>query len=96
MQKNATTFKLKLIGVGMLLMAIFITELLFYTWCRVQSVRMGYEITQAAERQRKLKALQNNYQIELAYLKSPKRISQKAREELGLVLPERKQMHVIP
>ena len=40
----------------LLLMFAFIAELLFYTWCRVQYVRVGYEIQEQTTRIRKLSA----------------------------------------
>ena len=79
----------------LLLMFAFIAELLFYTWCRVQYVRVNYEI-QAQTRARKLSAMQDNLKIELARLKSPQRISKIARTQLGLVTPSPKQTIILP
>ena len=77
-------------------MAIFIAELLVYTWCRVQSTQVGYEITRAAEIQQQRMTLHNNLKIELARLKSPERITKIAREHLGLVVPKPEQTIVMP
>jgi cell division protein FtsL len=77
-------------------MAFFMTGLLFYTWCRVQCTKIGYEITREKEHQRTLYAYQKNLKIELARLKSPERISAIARERLGLVMPNTEQMILIP
>ena len=77
-------------------MGLFIAELLFYTWCRVQSIQVRYEISElAADRERMLK-LQDNLKIELARLKSPQRIAQIATQQLGLVAPTSKQLIIIP
>jgi len=77
-------------------MGLFIAELLFYTWCRVQSIQVRYEISElAADRERTLK-LQDNLKIELARLKSPQRIAQIATQQLGLVAPTSKQLIIIP
>ena len=77
-------------------MAIFIAELLAYTWCRVQSTQVGYEITRAAAIQQERMTLQNNLKIELARLKSPQRITKIARDHLGLVVPKPEQTIVMP
>jgi cell division protein FtsL len=93
-QKSDTTRKLT--GVWMVLLAIFIAELLFYTWCRVQYVRTGYEITEQTERSRRLMALQSELKLELAHLKNPKRIADIARRRLGLSMPSAGQTIVMP
>jgi cell division protein FtsL len=40
--------------------------------------------------------LQDNLKIELARLKSPRRIAKIAKEQLGLILPTNKQLMLIP
>jgi len=86
----------KVIIACLLLMFAFMAELLFYTWCRVQYVRVKYEIQEQTTRIRKLSAMQDNLKIELARLKSPQRIAKIARTQLGLVTPTPKQIIVIP
>ena len=83
-------------GIWMVLLAIFLAELLFYTWCRVQCVRTGYEIAEAADRHRRLTARQSELRIELAHLKNPKRIAEIARRRLGLTMPNAGQTIVMP
>lgn len=86
----------KILAACLLFMGLFIAELLFYTWCRVQSIQVRYEISElAADRERTLK-LQDNLKIELARLKSPQRIAQIATQQLGLVAPTSKQLIIIP
>jgi cell division protein FtsL len=75
---------------------VFIALLLFYTWCRIQCVQAGYEISQAVKINAKRIARNNDLKIEHAWLKSPERISRKAKEELGLTMPTAKQIIVIP
>jgi len=82
--------------VWIILMFFFIVELLFYTWCRVQNVRIGYEITQALAQHQQLVTMHNNLKIETARLKSPERISKIAREQLGLTTPSPGQVIVLP
>ncbi len=78
------------------LMFVFIAELLFYTWCRVQSVRVKYEIAEQTSRAKQLSAMQDNLKIEFARLKSPSRISKIAKTQLGLITPTSKQTILIP
>ena len=78
------------------LMLFFIAELLFYTWCRVQSVRIKYEITAQTAHVWQLSAMQDNLKIEFARLKSPSRIAKIAKTQLGLITPSSKQMILIP
>jgi cell division protein FtsL len=77
-------------------MGLFIGELLFYTWCRVQSTQVRYEISQLTADQERMLKIQDNLKIELARLKSPQRIAQIATQHLGLVAPTSKQLIIIP
>jgi cell division protein FtsL len=79
-----------------LVLALFIAELLFYTWCRVQCVQVGIAIGEENHKMQELKALQNNLNVELARLKAPERISHIARHQLALRLPEPNQVVVVP
>ena len=80
----------------MVMMFIFIVELLFYTWCRVQNVQNGYEISREAHNQKQLVTYQNSLKIELARLKSPDRIAQIAKQQLGLIMPTTEKTILIP
>ena len=84
------------LGIWLLFLAIFMAELLFYTWCRVQCVESGYRISEAKENGRQLKVAQKNLKVELAGLKSPARIARIARTEFGLIIPGPKQIFIIP
>ena len=77
-------------------MTIFLMELLFFTWCRVQTIGAGYEISKEAKRQQDLITLKNNLKVELARLKSPERIAKIAKNQLGLITPTPEQMMIIP
>ncbi len=74
----------------------FIALLLVYTWCRIQCVQAGYEISKAVKINGKRIARNNNLKIEHAFLKSPERIAGKAKKDLGLIMPTAKQIIVIP
>jgi cell division protein FtsL len=86
----------KALAAGLIFMSLFIVELLFYTWCRVQSIQVRYELAELAADQERLVMLQDNLKIELARLKSPRRIAKIAKEQLGLILPTNKQLMLIP
>ncbi len=84
------------LGLWLLLMTILLGELLFYTWCRIQCVKVGYEIVEHQEANLRLTTRQNELNIELASLKSPERISEIAREKLGLITPTSEQVITLP
>jgi len=86
----------KVTAIFLCLMFVFIAELFFYTWCRVQSVRIKYEITGQTARIGQLSAMQDNLEIEIARLKSPSRIAKIAKMQLGLITPTSKQMFLMP
>jgi len=77
-------------------MTIFIGELLFFTWCRVQTIGTGYEISEETQRHQDLINFQNTLKVELARLKSPERIANIAKNQLGLITPTSEQMIIIP
>ena len=82
-------------GMWMIILSLFISELLIYTWARVQCVNVGYEINKATRKNIDLKAVKKNVQIELARLKSPERISKIAKERLSLTTPTPEQVIVV-
>ncbi|MFO8083054.1 MAG: cell division protein FtsL [Desulfobacterales bacterium] len=79
-------------GLSILIMVLFIAELLFYTWCRVQCISTGYEINQQLDQQKQLLVFQSRLKIEAERLKSPERIAKIAREKLGLQPPNSEQI----
>lgn len=79
-------------GIWVIFIVVFIAELFFYTWCRVQYVRSGYDISKKTGNHKELIALNKKLKIELASLKSPERIAEIARQELDLVMPKADQM----
>lgn len=95
MKKNLKP-SLKLTGIWTLIMVLFISELFIYTWCRIQCVKTGYEISKEADKNMKLVMLQKNLKIEIARLKSPRRIAKIATQQLGLVMPKPDQVIIIP
>ncbi len=77
-------------------MVLFISELFIYTWCRIQCVKTGYEISKETDKNLKLITLQRNLKIEIARLKSPLRIAKIATKQLGLIMPKSGQVIIIP
>ncbi len=80
----------------MLIFGLFMTELFFYTWCRVQCVQVGIALSVERHKQQELSTLQNSLKIELARLKAPERVMRMAQERLGLRTPDAKQTIVVP
>lgn len=80
----------------LVLMAVFIGELLFSAWCREQSRIIDSDIIKQTQITERLSGMQDKLKIELAVLKSPKRITRIARDRLGLITPTPQQTMVIP
>jgi cell division protein FtsL len=82
----------RITGIWIVIMFVFISELLIYTWCRVQNTRQGYDITGLQAETRQLMLVQKSLKIELARLKSPDRIARIAKDTLGLATPKTQQV----
>ncbi len=85
-----------MIGVWVLILALFMGELFFYTWCRVKCVEVGIAISAERRKAEELNTLHNSLKIELARLKAPERISYLARNRLGLDMPEPSKTILVP
>ncbi len=86
----------KMTGTWVLLLALFMGELFFYTWCRVQCVQVGIAVLAERRKAEELNTLRNSLKIELARLKAPERISYIARKKLGLDMPEPSKTIMVP
>jgi hypothetical protein len=73
----------------------FLVGFFFKTWCGVQCIRTGYEITAALQDQQKLLDMQKNLTIELGRLKSPQVLGKTANEQFGLTVPVPEQIIVV-
>jgi cell division protein FtsL len=82
--------------IWVLVLTLFIGELLFYTWCRVQCTQTGIAISAERDKQQQLSTLANSLNIELARLKAPERISYIAKQKLGLQMPDPNQTILVP
>lgn len=95
MQQNKPATKQlsrKVVFIWIAVMFVFISELLVYTWCRVQNTKKGYDISGLNAETRQLMMVQKSLQIELARLRSPDRIARIAKDTLGLKTPTPQQM----
>ncbi|MDA8140595.1 MAG: cell division protein FtsL [Desulfobacteraceae bacterium] len=77
-------------------LSLFVAELLFYTWCRVQCTRTRYLIYDDLTKHKELAARENSLNIELARLKTPENISRIARQKLALAMPDPQQIIWVP
>lgn len=84
-----------LVSAVLTILVIVIAVLLFYTWSRIQVVRIGYEIFNSNSEMRKLDQENKELILEIATLKSPKRIERIAREELKLLPPKEEQIIIL-
>ena len=85
----------KVLAIWLVLMVLFIGELLFYTWCRVQYTNVGYELSRSSSEHQRLLAIQKKLQIELSRLKSPERLAAVAGRNNGLKMPTSQQVITI-
>lgn len=76
-------------------LTILIAAFIFYTWSRIEVVKIGYEIFNANSEMRRLDQENKELILEIATLKSPKRIERIAREELKLLPPKDEQIVIL-
>lgn len=76
------------------LVAIIMT-LLFFLWSRLETVKLGYEISRESKKTIELLSENNNLRLQVVDLKSPERIERIASERIGLVYPRGRQIVVI-
>ncbi len=65
---------------------------LFYVWTHVSTVRLGYEMSEAAKQHRALLEVNRGLRIEVAALKSPERLEKLGRTKYELAPPTAKQI----
>ena len=94
-KSNKNAFK-RVTWSWVMVLFLFIAELLFSAYCRVQCVQVGIAISTESSKQNELAALQNSLKVELARLKAPERISIIAHKNLGLEMPDPAQIILVP
>lgn len=95
-KKKKKIYNRKMAFIYLGLMLAFIVELLFYTYCRVQSTQVSVDISNERARNAELLSLRDSLKVEQARLKSPKRIAKIAGQQFNLVLPDSNQIIVMP
>lgn len=71
---------------------VVVVVTLFYLWTRLMVVNMGYEISGLNKERRELVEENKRLKLEVLTLKSPQRIEEMARRELGLIYPRGEQI----
>lgn len=89
-------YNFRVTGKWIVFLLIFIAQLLVYTWCRVQCIQVGYEISRETDNRDQLLTIQNRLKIELERLRTPERIADIATKQLGLITPASRQKIEIP
>lgn len=85
----------RLVGRALLLVVVVVATALFYVWCRLEMVRVGYEQSRLAQTIAELEKANEELRGEAARLKSPERIERLARERLGLSYPSPEQIRIL-
>jgi len=70
-------------------------SLLFNVWAHHQVIALGYEISRASEEEQELLKESKKLRLELAALKSPKRIENVALKDLGFINPQKEQLIIV-
>ncbi len=78
-----------------LLISCAIGGSLFYVWSRIQVIHLGYEISNALKEEKALTEGNKKLRLEIATLKSYRRIEKVAVEELRMAKPKPEQVIVI-
>jgi len=84
-----------LIFAALIVALLFIGCSLFNVWAHHQVISLGYKISQATQEEQKLLKENNKLRLELAALKSPKRIENMALKELGFINPQKEQLIIV-
>ena len=69
------------------IIAALVAVSLFYVWSRVLVINLGYDLSEAMDKQWKMVGDNKKLHIEIALLKSLARIERIAQEELGMKKP---------
>lgn len=73
---------------SLLLGGVVLIVILFYVWQQIQVVRLGYQIEDLAGERAALIRQQKGLRVEVARLKSLRRVEEIARRQLGLTTPK--------
>ena len=84
-----------LVFVTLVVALVFIGCSLFYVWAHQQVISLGYEISKASYEEQDLQQTNKKLRLELAALKSPRRIENMALKELGFMNPQKEQLIIV-
>lgn len=90
--KEKRKFELGPIGLSVGIAVPVVMAALFYVWTNVTTVRLGYELSEAAKVHRELLEENRGLRVEVAALKAPDRLARLARLHHGLAPPETEQV----
>ncbi len=85
-------FELGPIGTSVAVALPVVMAALFYVWTNVTTVRLGYQLSEAAKTQRELSEENRGLRVEVAALKAPDRLQRLAKLQLGLAPPKTEQV----
>jgi cell division protein FtsL len=74
---------------------VFIGCSLFSVWAHQQVISLGYEISRASDEGQDLQKENIRLRLELAALRSPKRIENMALKDLGFINPQKEQLIIV-
>lgn len=80
------------IGVSLGIALPVVMAALFYVWTNVTTVRLGYELSEAAKAHRELLEENRGLRVEVAALKAPDRLARLAKLHHGLAPPQSEQV----
>ncbi|PIP40505.1 MAG: hypothetical protein COX19_05570 [Desulfobacterales bacterium CG23_combo_of_CG06-09_8_20_14_all_51_8] len=86
----------RLVVMGFMFLVLFVGEFFLKTWCGMQCLRVGYDISDAFNKQERLANIQKNLKIELVHLKSSQVLMKVAKDRFELDTPTPEQVIVIP
>jgi cell division protein FtsL len=79
----------------MVLMVILTVVALFHVWSRAKVIDLNLQITEADRTIREAKQVAGRLRLEVASLKTPARIEEIAKGQLGMTLPAEQQIIVV-
>ena len=92
MRRETKKFELGPIGISVGIAVPVVMAALFYVWTNVTTVRLGYELSEAAKAHRELLEENRGLRVEVAALKAPDRLARLAKLQHGLAPPQSEQV----
>ncbi len=78
------------------MMLLFMGSSIGYVWSNFERTQIGYDLSQLKKKEMQLTEINRKLRLELAIVKSPRRIEKVAKERLGLRQPSPDQIVVLP